>query len=166
MVRREGGLVPAEILLDRLPLYMLYADGRLVFRGPQPPSFPGPLLPALVQVNIGPSGLGEVMTAVEAAGLPELYNSDAISQVADGPNTEVTFFDDNGEHFFSVYSLRIADQKDPQVLELAALIDFIDKLAATSPETGHFRSSDSRSCSAPSPQTRTIRSRSSSRGRW
>ena len=40
MVRREGGLVPAEILLDRLPLYMLYADGRLVFRGPQPPSFP------------------------------------------------------------------------------------------------------------------------------
>ena len=81
------------------------------------------------------------MTAVEAAGLPELtelYNSDAISQVADGPNTEVTFFDDNGEHFFSVYSLRIADQKDPQVLELAALIDLIDKLAATSPEAGPF----------------------------
>ena len=141
MVRREGGLVPAEILLDRLPLYTLYQDGRLVYEGPQPAIFPGSLLPSLIQVDIGADGMAEVMAAIQAAGLPsitELYNTDANNQVADGPITEVTFFDANGTHFFSVYSLLIVEHKDPQVVALAELMQLLDRLTATSPEIGPF----------------------------
>lgn len=141
VVHRGGGLVPPEFLLDRLPLYSLYADGRLVYEGATPAIYPGPLMPAIVQVNIGADGFAEVMAAVEATGLPtfeELRNNDAINQVADGPQTEVTYFDDNGEHLFSVYALEIADHKDPQVLALANLMTLLDRLSATSPDAGSF----------------------------
>ena len=141
VVRREGGLVPAEFLLSQMPLYTLYAGGRLVYQGATPAIFPGPLLPVVVQVDIGPQGIAEVLKAVEAAGLPditELYNSDAITQVADGPNTEVTYYDDNREHFFSVYALEIAEQKDPQVLKLGELVALLDRLTATAVTTQPF----------------------------
>lgn len=141
IVRREGGLVPPEILFDRLPLYTLYEDGRLVYDAPQAAIFPGPLLPSLIQVDIGANGMAEVMAAIRAAGLPgitELYTTDANNQVADGPNTEVTFFDDNGTHFFSVYSLLIVEHEDPQVVALPELMQLLDRLTATSPEIGPF----------------------------
>lgn len=141
VVHRGGGLVPPEFLLDRLPLYTLYADGRLVYEGATPAIFPGPLMPALVQVDIGEKGLAEVLTAVAATGLPdfaELRNNDAINRVTDGPQTEVNYYDDNGRHLFSVYALEIAEHKDPAVLALADLMDLLDRLTATSPDAGPF----------------------------
>lgn len=141
VVRREGGLVPPEFFLGQLPLYTLFADGRLVYQGATPAIFPGPLLPAVVQIDIGESGIAEVLAAVTAVGLQditELYNSDAIAQVADGPNTEVTYYDENGEHLFSVYALEIAQQTDPQVLELGELVRLLDRLAATIDATQPF----------------------------
>jgi hypothetical protein len=136
VVRLEGGLVPPGVILNRAPLYTLYGDGRLIFEAPPPPAWPGPLLPALLQVNIGADGLEAVLDAVHAVNLPritELFNSDGINQVADGPNTVVTYFDDAGEHIFSVYALHIAEQKDPQVRLLADLVNVLDRLAAESP---------------------------------
>ena len=141
VVRRGGGLVPPEFLLGQLPLYALYADGRLVYQGATPAIFPGPLLPAVVQVNIGADGIVDVLAAAAAVGLPditELYNTDANTQVADGPNTEVTYYDENGEHFFSVYALEIAEQKDPQVLRLGELVTLLDRLTATATSTQPF----------------------------
>ena len=141
-VRLEGGLVPPETILSRMPMYTLFGDGRLVYEGPYPAIWPGPLLPALVQVDVGDEGLASVLADLNAVGLPrmvELYNYDAISQVADGPNTVVTYFDDAGEHVFSVYALRIADQKDPRVLLLADLVNRLDQLAAQAPSTGPFQ---------------------------
>jgi hypothetical protein len=141
VVHRGGGLVPPEFLLDRLPLYTLYADGRLAYEGARPAIFPGPLLPAIVQVDIGDDGLSKVMAAIVSTGLPditEVYNHDAINQVADGPQTEVSYFDDNGEHFFSVYALDIADHKNRKVLALKALMTLLDRLTATSPDAGPF----------------------------
>jgi hypothetical protein len=85
--------------------------------------------------------MADVTAGVESAGLPritELYNNDANHQVADGPNTEVTYYDDDGMHFFSVYPLLIADHKDPQVMRLAELVQLLDRLAASSPEMGSF----------------------------
>lgn len=140
VVHRGGGLVPPEFLLDRLPLYTLYADGRLVYQGATPAIFPGPLMPAIVQVDVGDEGLAEVLAAVQATGLPtfeELRNNDAINQVADGPQTEVTYFDDNGQHLFSVYALEIADHTDRQVQALQDLMGILDRLTA-SPDAGPF----------------------------
>lgn len=141
VIRREGGLLPPEFLLGQLPLYTLYADGRLVYQGATTAIFPGPLLPSVVQVDVGAEGLADVLDAVEAVGLPdmtELYNSDAITQVADGPNTEVTYYDENGEHFFSVYALRIGEQKDPRALALRELVEVLDQLTATAISTQPF----------------------------
>jgi hypothetical protein len=122
-------------------LYTLYADGRLVYEGARPAIFPGPLLPSIVQVNIGAGELAEVMAAIVSTGLPnitEQYNNDANNRVADGPQTEVSYFDENGEHFFSVYALSIADHKDRNVLALRALMGLLDNLTATSPDAGAF----------------------------
>jgi hypothetical protein len=141
VVHRGGGLVPPEFLLDRLPLYTLYADGRLVYEGARPAIFPGPLLPRLIRVDIGAEGMADVLAAVDAIGLPditELHNNDAINQVADGPQTEVSYFDESGEHFFSVYSLQIADHTNEQVLKLRDLMTLLDRLTATSPDGSPF----------------------------
>ena len=138
-IRLEGGLVPAGIILNRMPMYTLFGDGRLIYEGPSLAIWPRPLLPAMVQVDIGAEGLASVLEDITRIGLPRmtmLHNSDASAQVMDGPNTVATYFDTAGEHIFSVYALRIADQKDPQVLLLADLVNRLDQLAAESPSPG------------------------------
>ena len=122
-----------------MPMYTLFGDGRLIYEGPSPAIWPGPLLPAMLQVDIGSEGLADVLADVSRVGLPrmlELYNGDAANQVIDGPNTVVTYFDVAGEHLFSVYALRDADHKDPRVLLLADLVNRLDQLAADSPSVG------------------------------
>ncbi len=124
-VRREGGLVPPEFLLSQLPLYTLYADGRLVYQGATPAIFPGPLLPAVVQVDIGRGGISDVLEAVTAVGLPdiaELYNSDAITQVADGPNTEVTYYDETVNISFLSTHSKLPNR---QILRFSSLVSWL-----------------------------------------
>ena len=78
------------------------------------------------------------MTAVGLPGITELDNNDAITQVADGPNTEVRYYDENGEHLFSVYALEIVEQTDPQVLALGELVALLNRLTATTGTTRPF----------------------------
>ncbi len=135
-IRREGGLLPPEFVISQLPLFTLYGDGRLVYQAAAPAIFPGPLVPSVVAANIGELGLLQVLIAVGASGLQnvtEEYNNDAAAVVVDGPNTEFTYVDANGEHFFSVYALSIAEHDDPQVQRLQELLAFVDELAATTP---------------------------------
>lgn len=141
VVRREGGLVPPSFLFSQLPLYTVYADGRLVYEAPRTAEFPGPLIPPVAQADLGAEGLARVMAAIEEVGLPdirELYNTDAADQVADAPNTVAVYFDENGEHLYSVYALEIAEPTDPQARELGDLVDLLGRLAATSPDAGPF----------------------------
>ena len=43
----EGGFVTPESLLARLPIVVVYADGRVITQGPQIDIYPGPLMPNL-----------------------------------------------------------------------------------------------------------------------
>ncbi|MDJ0962058.1 MAG: hypothetical protein QNJ88_15495 [Acidimicrobiia bacterium] len=139
-VRYEGGFAPVEFLFSQPPAYTLYADGRLVFQGPQPAIFPGPLMPSLQVVDIGVDGLSQVLAAVEAAGLPditEVINNDANQFVADAPNTVITYTDENGDHIYNVYALGITDQ-DPELNSLQNLITVLDNVAFSSPDAGEY----------------------------
>jgi hypothetical protein len=139
-VRYEGGFAPVEFLFSRPPAYTLYGDGRLVFQGPQPAIFPGPLVPSLQVVDIGVAGLSEVLATVEAAGLPgitEVTNNDANQFVADASNTVITYTDENGDHIYNVYALGLTDQ-DAQLNSLQNIITVLDNLAFASPDAGEY----------------------------
>jgi hypothetical protein len=139
-VRYEGGFAPVEFLFSQPPAYTLYGDGRLVFQGPQPAIFPGPLMPNLQVADIGVAGLSEVLAAVEAAGLPgitEVINNDANQFVADASNTVITYTDENGDHVYNVYALGLTDQ-DAQLNSLQNIITVLDNLAFSSPDAGEY----------------------------
>ncbi len=139
-VRYEGGFAPVEFLFSQPPAYTLYDDGRLVFHGPQPAIFPGPLMPSLQVVDIGVDGLSQVLAAVDAAGLPgitEVVNNDANQFVADAPSTVITYTDENGDHIYNVYALGFPDQ-DTQLDSLQNLITVLDNLAFSSRDAGEY----------------------------
>ena len=83
----------------------------------------------------------ELLAAVDAVGLPELtelYNTDAADRVADAPNTVAIYFDEKGEHLYSVYALEIVESTDPRARELRDLVGLLDRLAVTSRDPGPF----------------------------
>lgn len=139
-VRYEGGFAPVEFLFSQTPRFTLYGDGRLIFEGPTPAIFPGPLLPNLQVVDIGVDGLNDVLAAVEASGLPaitEEFNNDAANFVADAANTVITYTDDNGDHLYDVYALGITDD-DPQLTSLMRIVNVLDQLSTTAPDAGEY----------------------------
>ncbi len=139
-VRYEGGFAPVEFLFSQPPAYTLFGDGRLVFQGPQPAIFPGPLMPALSVVDIGVDGLSDVLAAVEASGLPDIaeeVNNDAANFVADASDTVITYTDQNGDHIYRVYALGIGED-DPQLQRLQRIVDTLNALSGTGDPIGEY----------------------------
>ena len=127
-VRFEGGFAPIEFVFGRPPAYTLYGDGRLVSEAPVPAIFPGPLLTRFTVTQLTDARLGDLLAAVDAAGLPDIvdeHNDDAAQFVADAANTVITFTDAAGDHRFSVYALGLAPGDDPQLDRLQAIVDLL-----------------------------------------
>lgn len=140
----EGGFAPVDQIYDPLPQYVLFADARLVYQGPQAAIFPGPKLPNLQVVQLDDDQMFEVLQLVDDVGLPEMTderddNLDDAGNVADAPDTVFTYYDDNGEHRYAVYALGITDTptqaRNAAALDLTALLD---ELTVTAQSAGEY----------------------------
>lgn len=134
-VRSEGGFAPVEFVLGRGPTYTLLADGSLIHTGPTAAIFPGPLLPNYLVTQISDDQMSAVLNLVEEMGLPDMVDErdeENGSNVADATTAVVTFWDDAGEHRYSVYALGIdPNPPNPSTRALADLIVELDRLAAS-----------------------------------
>ncbi|CAN5916389.1 hypothetical protein BH23PLA1_BH23PLA1_41980 [soil metagenome] len=111
-VTSEGGFVPVEFNLDRMPQFQLMADGTLFFQGPIPEIFPGPLTPNVQQAELSDDQIGEILALVEELGLPEVtdeFDNRGAEMIADAGTTVFTYYDDAGEHRLAIYALGIAE---------------------------------------------------------
>jgi hypothetical protein len=103
-ISTEGGFVPPQTLLQQMPSFSLYGDGRAITQGPQMEIYPGPALPSLVETPISPKGVRALVRDALDAGLGEDHRYTTVS-VSDMPTTTFTL-DANGErHTTSVYAL-------------------------------------------------------------
>lgn len=135
-VRSEGGFAPVELIYNPLPRYTLLGDGRLVFEGPAPAVFPGPLIPSVQVAHLAEGNIARILELVAAAGLPEVtdeVNNEYTNRVADAPHTVVTYHDAAGQHRFSVYALGMGldPPGDPRVAALQRLVEALDAVAAS-----------------------------------
>lgn len=131
-VRDEGGFVPPEFDLRRMPRYTLTAGGALFFEGPQIEIYPPPLLPNVQKAQLDDETMEIVLQYVADLGFPTVTreeNTEATSNVADAPTTVVTYFDGTGEHVFSVYALGIGQFSDVRAIQLGELVAILDQSA-------------------------------------
>lgn len=109
IIRDEGGFAPIEFVINRPPTYTLLRNGTLIFQGPQPGAFPGPVMPGMQQVTLSADDIEDIMVLIEASTLPEIdevINNDAQNFVADATSTVAVYFDEaGGTHTYSVYAL-------------------------------------------------------------
>lgn len=133
-LKSEGGFAPVAIILGQGPRYTLLADGRLISEGPVIAIHPGPLVPNYQVTRITDDQMRSVLDIVEELGLPDMVDEvdDTLtSQVADATTEVVTYWDDNGEHKYSVYALGIdPDPKRPETKLFAELLELLAQLAS------------------------------------
>ncbi|MDH3306355.1 MAG: hypothetical protein OEO77_02355 [Acidimicrobiia bacterium] len=134
VVGDEGGFVPVEYLAQRLPRFQVMADGRLFFQGAVPAIFPGPAVPNVQMTQLSAAEVGTLIRIAEDMGLDKMVdeaNREAADRVADATDTFVTFYDEAGEHRFSVYALGLVTAGDDRVRQLEKLITQLDGLTAS-----------------------------------
>ncbi len=142
-ITEEGGFAPIEFILNRLPRFSLYEDGTLLAPGVSIAIFPGPILGPVQQVTLTEDELEDVMTLVEAIGLPtidEEIDTSLNNRVADATTTIATYFDDAGEHTYGVYALGLVlDEPQPDAaLNLGALVNLLDSYVAAGNAAGLY----------------------------
>ncbi len=128
-----------ESLINRVPSFTLFTDGRLISEAPAPAIFPGPVITPTQQTRIDEQTMTDILELIEAIGFPgitEIRNRDAADFVADAADTVVRYFDANGEHYFSVYALGLgvlpgdSSRTPPQeVVDLHRLVETLSSAA-------------------------------------
>ncbi|WP_305788869.1 hypothetical protein [Symbioplanes lichenis] len=109
-VASAGGFVTPDMRAGRLPTTSVYADGRVIFLGPEPAIYPGPAVPNVVVASISPERARQLVTEAGAAGL--VPGADfGRPGVADVPTTQFTV----GETVVGVEALNEARADDPQL---------------------------------------------------
>lgn len=103
----EGGFVPVEFNLSRVPRFTVFADGTVVMPGGRQFVFPGPALNPLVRTELDAETLADLLTFIEDLGLADIDSVDInnATNVADASTTVVRYFDASGEHRISIYAL-------------------------------------------------------------
>lgn len=105
----EGGFVPVEWSLKRIPRYVIMSDGKVYYQGPVTLEYPGRALPNVQTGIISEEDLAEIMALIDESGLNEVTderNDKGMLNIADAPDTVFVYTDDEGvEHRFSVYAL-------------------------------------------------------------
>lgn len=108
----EGGFVPVEFNLTRLPDLALYGDGRLITPGPQILIYPGPALPNLLVRRLTPEAVAAVVEEATLAGLtgPDRNFQAAENLVSDQQETVFTLVTRKGRHTSRVHGLGTAEE--------------------------------------------------------
>lgn len=135
-VDQDGGFVAPGTILGRLPLIVVYADGRVVMPGPQIEIYPGPLMPALQVRTLTPGALARLVQLAKDKGLLHDAHYDLVG-IADATTTVLTLDVDGHTYRVSAYALMEAAIDDPALpgtgdndatAGRAALRSFIDAL--------------------------------------
>ncbi|MFP3916128.1 MAG: hypothetical protein ACLFWM_14710 [Actinomycetota bacterium] len=133
-VTSEGGFVPVEFNLDRMPRFVLTADRSLYFPGPSTEEFPGPILPNIRVAALDAATYGEVMDLVEELGLEDIgerVDDTGADRVADATTEFITYHDDEGAHRYGFYALGLTGGGSTDRLLASEIIDVLDEAAST-----------------------------------
>jgi hypothetical protein len=82
----DGGFVTPESLLARLPVIVVYADGRVITQGPQIDIYPGPILPNLQEHTLSADALARLIQLARDKGLLQTIHY-GMPGIADVPDT-------------------------------------------------------------------------------
>lgn len=125
----EGGFVPVEFELNRVPRYTVFADGTVVMPGDRQFSFPGPAFRSLVQTKLEAETLTDLLTFVSDLGLADIDSIELNNapNVADASTTVVRYFDDGGEHRISIYALGFDSAADARSAIVESMITELDE---------------------------------------
>ncbi|MEO3745730.1 hypothetical protein [Plantactinospora sp. B5E13] len=103
-VEHTGGYVTPAILLGRLPMVTVYADGRVITEGPQTLAFPGPALPNVQVQRIAGEDVDRLIERARAAGV-EAGTDLGRPSITDVPSTRFTVRFATGTEVLEVYAL-------------------------------------------------------------
>lgn len=137
-VEHVGGFVTPETTLTRLPMYSLYADGRLITQGPVPAIYPGPALPNVQVQALDAATVQELADRALAAGVAESGDL-GTPNVADVPSTRFTLVTADTTQVREVHALseglddELPDEQRAGRAELRALVDALDALGQRPP---------------------------------
>lgn len=137
VIDEEGGFVPVEFILNRLPRYALYGDGTLFSPAPVAAIFPGPILASVQSVSLDATDLNDLARLVEEIGLPDIdrvIDDTLTNRVADATTTIATYFDpERGEHVYGVYALGLTTEgpADLRSQAFSQLLQRLDKAFTT-----------------------------------
>ena len=130
----EGGFVMPEALLGRLPIVVVYADGRVITQGPQIDIYPGPLMPNLRERTLSEAAVDRLIELAREKDLLKTIHYD-FPLIADAPATVLEINLDGKSYRVSAYALGEAGvDTDDSGLDAAtvegraALRSFIDAL--------------------------------------
>ncbi|TFV89134.1 hypothetical protein [Blastococcus sp. CT_GayMR16] len=103
-VEYTGGFISPQVLVSRLPIVSVYADGRVLSEGPVAAIYPGPALPNVQEQQIDQGAVQDLVDRALAAGVAE--TSDLGSPpVADAPNTRFTVVTASDTYVREIYAL-------------------------------------------------------------
>jgi hypothetical protein len=124
----EGGFVPVEFNLTRVPRFTVFSDGTVVTPTGQQFTFPGPALVPLEERNLDEATLSDLLAFVDDLGLAELDAVDLSDapNVADASTTVLRYFDAGGEHRISIYALGFGESGDARAAIVESMIARLD----------------------------------------
>lgn len=128
-IGQEGGFVPVQFNLTRLPALALYGDGRLISQGPQILIFPGPALPNLLVRRVSAEGIKAIVDEAVKAGLTgqdRVYRA-AADRVTDLPDTVFTLVT-GSRHQTSVYGFGVGEDLSAGSTEEKTAVTALHKL--------------------------------------
>jgi hypothetical protein len=133
----EGGFVPPEMLLGRLPMVAVYTDGRVITQGPVLAIYPGPFMPNLQERTLSEAGLERLIALARDKDLLKDVHF-GFPGIADATDTVLEINLDGNSYRVSAYALaeagfdgEIAPQIELEPAEVEgriALREFIDAL--------------------------------------
>jgi hypothetical protein len=84
-----GGFISPSVLVSRLPIVSVYADGRVISEGPVAAIYPGPALPNVQVTTIEQGEVQDLVDQAMAAGVADTSDL-GMPPVADAPSTRFT----------------------------------------------------------------------------
>jgi hypothetical protein len=132
----DGGFVAPGTILGRLPVVVVYADGRVITQGPQIDIYPGPLMPNLQEHTLKPEALVRLIDLARDKDLLHTIRYD-FPGIADAADIVLTIHLDGKTYRVTAYALAEAGVDAPAApldeattKGRAALRAFIDALTA------------------------------------
>jgi len=101
----EGGFVPVEYELRRIPSWSLFGDGTIVVQGPMIEIYPPPAWPNLLATRISEDGIQAILEAAREAGLMNGDASYDFPCITDMPSTVFTTDAGGQSSVVSAYAL-------------------------------------------------------------